>query len=219
MSWFLEWKVDSAHKILEIHQDAMFRKMMVIVSSRMNIMANTMHMRRFEVNAIDSNLLELKLWINKDVWIRIIHSFCFIFDNSPDLQSVVSVTSKMGFMESISYSNADGWWKHIWKLKCLRDLPSTESSFDWMHSKGWNSIQMANNHLSPAVCNSDEEHKKLNMKCKNNSFNWFCLLCLTLFAKTKNRNKENLLGPAFYKAGSLLVWKNVEKWETTEEML
>ena len=204
MSWFLEWKVDSAHKILEIHQDAMFRIMMVIVSSRMIIVANTMHMRRFEVNAIDSNLLELKLWMNKDVWIRIIHSFCFIFGNGPDLQSVVSATSKMGFMESISYSNADGWWKHIWKLKCLRDLPSTESSFDWMHSKGWNEIPNGKE-LMETTNGTVMKNMILNMKCKNNSFNWFCLLCLTLFAKTKNRNKENLLGPAFYKAGSLLV--------------
>ena len=140
MSWLLEWREDKAQRVMEINHDDMFRKMMVIVSSRMIIVVNAMHMRRYEVNAIDSNLLELKLWMNKDVWIRIIHSFCFIFGNGPDLQSVVSATSKMGFMERISYSNADGWWKHNWKLKCLRDLPSTESSFDWMHSKGWNWI-------------------------------------------------------------------------------
>ena len=205
MSWFLEWKVDSAHKILEIHQDDMFRIMMVIVSNRIIIMANTMHMRRYEVNAIDSNLLELKLWMNKDVWIRIIHSFCFIFGNGPDLQSVVSATSKIGFIERISYSNADGWWKHIWKLKCLRDLPSTESLFDWMHSKGLNEIPNGKELIDTTngTAMKNTENPTRNAKTTH-SIDFVCYVWHFL-QKQKNRNKENLLGPAFYKAGSLLV--------------
>ena len=80
---------------------------MVILSNRMIIVANTMHKRRYEVNAIDSNFLAQKLCLNTDIGIKIMHSFCFIFGNGPDLQSVVSASlKKMGFTKRISYSDA-----------------------------------------------------------------------------------------------------------------
>ena len=77
------------------------------MSSRIIIVANTMHMRCHEEKAIDSDLLTLKLGIDTDFGIKIMCSFCFVFGNGPDLQSVVSASSKMGFKEIISNSNTD----------------------------------------------------------------------------------------------------------------